>query len=456
MQGKKQLWALGPLVAAWCLQPATAQVDLGFDVRQGTSSSLSTPSGVMRTLTVAHCVTDNLLAGDLAAGPASNSLASFFTPGISYSGSFSANGSVRFLSEPVEGIRQACLGFTGTPAMPFANCPEPTFLDCDATEADSDDYYRLDFAAGASVSSTSTLRRRAGASIRVVDDLIVDSPVAQMLELPITVRGMVTGAESFGVPSGCIGAASLGVTGTVFGTTLLNTNISVVSVTTIPTTATINQTFLYPLTVPAGVTVHSIDVTLAADMDARAQGSFLIVGAATAGVIAPSYVRIERLRTAGGGPLAAGTRVIGGLTGTVYEDVAEVASPYRVVPGCTTHQAVLYPTAAGAPVPGQMDLGLRSSQLADGAAVLFGGLDGTDPYGCGLFTLFGGEDVLLAPGLLIDLGVSTIAGGLATPSVPIPNNPILSGVELMLQAIDVGTVTPGIELSTALVVTFDG
>jgi hypothetical protein len=401
-------------------------------------------------VTVRHCLGDRVLAGDHI-GPASDGLPSFYTASTSASG---ASARIGYLGPAVDGLLPACLMLAPMPQDPFALCPEAVSLPCDAMTAATLPYFQVeaDLSANVTAGGFSTVNVTRVARLEIVEDFVITSPVPQMLELPLRVQGMLLGAESFGDPAQTFGTALVRIDGLAFGVPVSVGN-QVTSVTTIPETATVDTELLVPLAVPAGTSVHSIDLAISASMVAQARGAFLIVGAATAQV-ANGDLRIDRFQVMGGGPLAAGTRIVGGLTGTVYEASAPVEDGFRLAPGCTPHNAVLYPTTSGAPLGGQFDLTLTSSLLSQGVSSLFFGLDGTDMFGCGPFS-FGPEDLLFDLGVgLFGLSSASIQGGTAGFTVPVISDPAASGIELMFQTIDIGTAgSPGIELSTGLVVT---
>ena len=192
----------------------------------------------------------------------------------------------------------------------------------------------------------------------VTDDLVIESPTAQDLELALAVSAnLVTVAESgFGDPARTFGIGRVSIIGNAFGESI-TLAAQLESVSAIPDPRPISATEEVPFSVPAGTSNHRLDLTIAASATAQARGSFLFVASSTASVLGAN-VRVLRVQGLGGQPLAPGTRIYSANTGTIYEDVIAVDAPFRLLPGCTDQSAVLYPTAPGTPLGGSMSVSI--------------------------------------------------------------------------------------------------
>lgn len=425
-----------------------------FDAREGENGALQPVDfSTTSTVNIANCLTVPLLNMALPASRLRTLLTAFVSTTLTYSAAdFDLRLRLEFTDTPAEALLALC-GL-------FPVCPVPAVDPCGPQVVERVDYGvmrgSLDAgarAAGGGFSGGATYTRIAEGTWCVSDRLEIDSPVAQALEMPISISGSILAAESFGDPTGTYGRAELSVQGTMFGQSV-SRRIAVESVTTIPEQALIQQVDMIRLSVPAGRSVHAFTLTARGKVEARAQSAGLfgtIVGAATAHVDAPNSVRIGRLRGAGGTPLHPGTVVTGLDTGTIYELAAAVPAPFLLLPGCARNGGILYPAAAGTPLGGNMSLALASSTIASGAIALFLGADALSPLGCGV-NMPGLGEILLggapAPVLLTN---AIVQSGRASMTVPIPNNPHRRGVGVSLQGLSLGSgANPVLEAATGL------
>ena len=430
---------------------ATTQQAITIEVVEGPNGNLqSVPIVPSTQVTITNC----LSVGIPSPSPLPIKIPSLAAVEVDYS---DANLGVDYRINWTDTAREALLAICGL----FPQCPVPIVDFCGPAVVQTTDYgtMRASFsaysaAAGGGFSGGANYTRIVEGSWTFAETLEITSPVAQVIQLPVHISGDVLAAESFGDPAQTWGKARLEIVGTAFGQ-VVDRSIVVESQTVLPTTDQIAVTDLVPIAVPAGASLHTVSLTSRSRVEARAQSAGLfgtITGAATAGVNAPNSIRIGRFQAAGGGPIAAGTVIRGTQTGVVYEGIVPVPSPYLLLPGCEPTSSLLYPTAPGAAVPRTLALAVRSVPVSAGVSILFAGVRGTTPLGCGVVTLFG-KDVLLDPvAAVIEVASGVITAGVAPFTVPLPANPGLVGFELGLQAIAVGIPVPAIDLSTGLLV----
>ena len=364
--------------AMFVLGAAIGQHGVVIDVREGVNGNIQ-PVNVVPAVTtsVQHCMTGPLPLPVLS---------SFVSVEVNYSvPDFGIQLDIKVPESPTDVLLTLC-GL-------FPVCPVPVIDLCGPSVVQQYDYGSLRanlsaycVAAGGGFSGGANYTRIAVGSWTMNDTVEITSPFAQVIELPIHIHGDVLAAESFGDPNQTWGKAELEIIGTALGQPI-DRGVCVESTTVIPTTAQIQVTDYVPIAVPAGVSTHTISLTSRSRVETRAQSAGLfgtITGAATAAVDAPNSIRVGRFRAAGGGALPAGTRVRGLLSGVAYEGFVPVPAPFRLVPGCGANQAVLYPTNPGAPVPGVIAAAERATQITSGTSILYAGLEGTTPFGCGL------------------------------------------------------------------------
>lgn len=431
-----------------------AQRCSSLDAREGANDNLqpveySTTSSV----NIVHCLTVPLLSMALPASRLRTLLTTLVSTRVTYNATdFNFGLELEFTDTPREALIKLC--------RLFPVCPIPVVDPCGPQVVQRADYGVIRGtlsayvrAAGGGFSGGASFTRIAEGTWCLTDRFEVDSPIAQTLEMPISIGGSVLAAESFGDPNGTFGIAELSVEGSVFGQPV-SRRIRVVSVTTIPEQDSIQRVDIVTLQVPAGRSVHPFTLTGRARVETRAQSAGLfgtIVGAATAAVDAPNSIRIGRLRGVGGTQLHPGTVVTGLDTGTIYEIAAGVPAPFLLVPGCSQNGGVLYPTAAGTQLGGTISLGLASSTIATGVTALFLGASALPPSGCGI-DLPGLGELLLSPGPApVLLASSNVANGRAGIAIPVPNDSRLSGVEVSFQGISVASGSGALtETSTGL------
>ncbi len=255
-------------------------------------------------------------------------------------------------------------------------------------------------------------------------------------------------SESFGDPGGTYGIAELSVQGTVFGAPV-SRSAMVTSISVVPEQAALVDTVLVTVSVPPGVSTHTIQLSGRMHIEVRAQSTGFfgtITGAATAVVTAPNGVAIGFPRQASGAPLLPDTILRGLDTRSTYNGPVEVLQGYRLVPGCAQIGGVLYPNSSGTPLGGQLDVTMASDSLIDGFATMFAGFRGVDPMGCGTFLPTLGEVLISGPAPAVS---ATLQNGAAQLQVPIPNNPSLDGAVVNLQCASIGA-NGGFDMSSGL------
>jgi hypothetical protein len=143
------------------------------------------------------------------------------------------------------------------------------------------------------------------------------------IRLPLTVSGSVSGAESFGDPTGTYAKAELTITGSALGSAV-NASVAVESVSVIPETNAIAELVEVFAFVPAGSTTFQVNLAGKGRVEARAQSAGFfgtIVGAATAIADFPNSLRIGRITLDDGGPLPSSVVIRGVTSGIYYEGV---------------------------------------------------------------------------------------------------------------------------------------
>ncbi len=455
IRGGATPWSsLALLVALAAAIPLPAQRCSFVDARQGADDLLQPVDfAATSSIKISYCMTVPILGMALPDDLLRKAITALVATNVLYDApDFRAQLQLDFTDAPDKALRAVC-GL-------FRICPVPVVDFCGPQVVQRVDYGVMRGqlsanvrAAGGGFSGGASFTRIAEGTWCLSDRLQIDSPVAQTLELPVSIAGSILAAESFGDPNGTYGRAELSVQGTVFGRAIAR-RIAVESVTTIPEQASIQQVDTVTVTVPAGRSVHAFSLTARGKVEARAQSAGLfgtIVGAATVAVDAPNSVHIGRLRGAGNTALHPGTVVTGLDTGAIYEIVVPVPAPFVLLPGCALNGGILYPAAPGTPLGGSMSLALASSTIASGVTAVFLGAEALGSLGCGVVVTGFGELLLATAPPPVLLGNATVQQGRASMLVPIPNNPRLMGLGISLQGVSLGSgANPMLEVATGL------
>jgi hypothetical protein len=169
--------------------------------------------------------------------------------------------------------------------------------------------------------------QRVWGTIRMCDQIVIDSSVPASLELPVHVSASVVTAESFGDPNQTYGIARVCLSGSAAGVGIGGACLADTSVSVIPTPRDLDVSQTIPIDVVVGRTIVPVDMVaeIESKSQAKSTGLFgIISGAATAGVSLPGSLFIGNIRGAGGTAIPPGILIQSDSTGFVYADTRTV------------------------------------------------------------------------------------------------------------------------------------
>jgi hypothetical protein len=209
-------------------------------------------------------------------------------------------------------------GFDGVPVPSIQPCGTSYIEDYGRVSGSFDLYV---FAIGPSAGGCAHFVRRANTAISWQDTIIISSPIATTIALPVGIEGNIVASESFGDAGATYARGTLSLSGSVGGASVGPESVTVESVSIIPSQGSISEALSIPVAVQPGVNVLDVDVTGQVDAEVSAKSTgFLcgLSGAATVGVILPGSIWIGSFTGENGAPLPNGISIRSDTTGLPY------------------------------------------------------------------------------------------------------------------------------------------